>query len=68
MRRKNDVSSLRYARSFERLQLRTSGFKEMEIGYIWLVISVRNCVKRAIMHEITENERTNEYMNQQANR
>ena len=27
MRRKNDVSTLRYARSFERLQLRTSGFK-----------------------------------------
>ena len=28
MRRKNDVSTLRYARSFERLQLRTSGFKQ----------------------------------------
>ena len=27
MRRKNDVLTLRYARSFERLQLRTSGFK-----------------------------------------
>ena len=27
MRLKNDVSTLRYARSFERLQLRTSGFK-----------------------------------------
>ena len=27
MRRKSDVSTLRYARSFERLQLRTSGFK-----------------------------------------
>ena len=27
MRRKNDVSTLRYARSFERLQLRTSVFK-----------------------------------------
>ena len=27
MWRKNDVSTLRYARSFERLQLRTSGFK-----------------------------------------
>ena len=26
MRRKNDVSTLRYARTFERLQLRTSGF------------------------------------------
>ena len=24
----NDVSTLRYARSFERLQLRTSGFKQ----------------------------------------
>ena len=30
MRRKNDVSTLRYARSFERLQLRTSGFKSSE--------------------------------------
>ena len=28
VRRKNDVSTLRYARSFERLQLRTSGFNE----------------------------------------
>ena len=28
MRSKNDVSTLRYARSFERLQLRTSGFKQ----------------------------------------
>ena len=27
MRRKNDISTLRYARSFERLQLRTSIFK-----------------------------------------
>ena len=29
-RRKNDVSTLRYARSFDRLQLRTSGFKRSE--------------------------------------
>ena len=33
MRRKNDVSTLRYARSFERLQLRTSGFKFREDDY-----------------------------------
>ena len=30
MRSKNDVSTLRYARSFERLQLRTSGFKKTQ--------------------------------------
>ena len=30
MRRKNDVSTLRYARSFERLQLRTSVFKSRD--------------------------------------
>ena len=36
VRRKNDVSTLRYARSFERLQLRTSGFKLQCIMYIKL--------------------------------
>ena len=29
MQRKNDVSTLRYARTFERLQLRTSGFNDL---------------------------------------
>ena len=40
MRSKNDVLTLRYARSFERLQLRTSGFKYRlaAIGpYMWKI-------------------------------
>ena len=42
MRRKNDVSTLRYARSFERLQLRTSVFNKKV--YKWaLRVSDNNC-------------------------
>ena len=41
MRRKNDVSTLRYARSFERLQLRTSVFKsERACSVHWRALNV----------------------------
>ena len=42
MRRRNDVSTLRYARSFERLQLRTSGLKTTNI-----IVSLRHLIQFA---------------------
>ena len=45
MRRKNDVSTLRYARSFERLQLRTSVFKQAIIDHNKLIENVSSSVR-----------------------
>ena len=52
MRRKDDVSILRYARSFERLQLRTSGFKAhdqiLQVCFKW---ESKTILKQLLSHQ-----------------
>ena len=49
MRRKNDVSTLRYARSFERLQLRTSGFNAL----ITFTVALKQHKQNDLLHYIS---------------
>ena len=52
MRRKNDVSTLRYARSFERLQLRTSGFNAAKFEFY--TIYLEKCYNRGVRHFVSK--------------